>query len=159
MPTLIQPLNGRAIKKRRNLVERLVVYTRPEHRDCDGPTLSLQLALAPLEKGALIAYDEVHLVHKQKYGGIGGVLLECIKRIAVVLGVFGGVACADFENVDEHPDVLEDSGALGGEVRVHERVLASAVPEVENKVSEEPDVVLLDIDGRTEARCERGGVV
>ena len=98
-------------------------------------------------------------MHEQENGRVGGVLLERIETVAIVLSVFGAVARADFEDVDEHPDVLEDGRALRGEVRVHERVLSSAVPEVENKVAEEPDVVLLDIDGRAEARSERCGVV
>ena len=55
--------------------------------------------------------------------------------------------------------MLEDGRALGGEVRVHERVLAAAVPEVEDEISEEADVVLLDVDCRAEARSERCGVV
>lgn len=146
-------------KKVTYLVQRLVVYARAEHRDGDGPALRLQLAFSPLEEGTLVTHDEVHLVHEQKYGGIGGVLLQRIKTVTVVLRVFGCVARADFEDVDEHPDVLEDGRALRGEVRVHERVLASAVPEVEDEVAEEPDVVLLDIDGRAKARGERRGVV
>ena len=66
---------------------------------------------------------------------------------------------ADLENVDQHADVLEDRRALGGQVRVHEGVLAAAVPEVEDKVAQEAHVVLLDVDCRAEARGERGGVI
>jgi hypothetical protein len=69
------------------------------------------------------------------------------------------LARLNVEHVDENADVLEDSGALGGEIRVHEGVLAAAVPEVEYEVAEEADVVLLDVDGCTEAGGERGGVV
>ena len=98
-------------------------------------------------------------MHEQENGGVGGVLLERIETVTVVLRVFGSVARADFEDVDEHPDMLEDGRALRGEVRVHERVLSSAVPEVEDEVAEEPDVVLLDVDGRAEARGKRCGVV
>ena len=150
-------------KKRRrraaHLVQRLIVYARAEHRDGDRPALRLQLALAPLEHDTLVPHDEVHFVHEQENGRVGGVLLERIETVAIVLSVFGAVARADFEDVDEHPDVLEDGRALRGEVRVHERVLSSAVPEVEDEVAEEPDVVLLYIDGRAEARGERCGVV
>ena len=54
--------------------------------------------------------------------------------------------CADLKNVDQHTDVLEDRPALGG-------------LKVEDKVAPEANVVLLDVDGRAEARGERGGVV
>jgi hypothetical protein len=49
---------------------------------------------------------------------------------------------ADLEDVNQHTDGPEDGRALGGEVRVHERVLA--VPGVEVEISEKADVVLLD---------------
>ena len=55
--------------------------------------------------------------------------------------------------------MLEDGRALCGEIGVHERVLPAAIPEVEDEVAEEPDVVLLNVDGRAEARRERSGVV
>ena len=42
---------------------------------------------------------------------------------------------ADLENVDQHADVLEDRLALGGQVRVHERVLTAAVSKVEDKAA------------------------
>ena len=66
---------------------------------------------------------------------------------------------ADLEDVNQHADVLEDGRALGEEVRVHERVLAAAVPGVEDEIAEEADVVLLDVNCRTEAGSERCGVV
>ena len=148
-----------APEKAAHLVQRLVVYARAKHRDGDGPALRLQVARAALEHSTLFPNDEVHLVHEQEHGGVWGVLLERVETVAVVLRVFGGVARADFEDVDEHPDMLEDGRALRGEVRVHERVLPAAVPKVEDEVAEEPDVVLLDVDCRSEARGERRGVV
>ena len=66
---------------------------------------------------------------------------------------------ADLEDVNQHADVLEDGRALGGQIRVHECVLAAAVPQVEDEISEEADVVLLDVDGRAEAGSERRGIV
>jgi hypothetical protein len=146
-------------RKEAHFVQRLVIYARAEHRYTNGPALCLQLTLATLENNTLFPYHEVHLVHQQEHGSIGGVLLERVETVAVVLRVFGGIARADFEDVDEHPDMLKDGRALCGEVRVHERVLSSAVPEVEYEVPKEPDVVLLDINGRAEARGERRGVV
>lgn len=53
----------------------------------------------------------------------------------------------------------EDGRLLGREVRLHERVLAAAVPEVEDEVPEEADMVLLDVNGHTESGGEGGGIV
>jgi hypothetical protein len=66
---------------------------------------------------------------------------------------------ADLENVNQNADVLEDRRALRREVGIHKGVLAAAVPEVEDEVAQETDVVLLDVDGRAQARGERGGIV
>ena len=55
--------------------------------------------------------------------------------------------------------MLEDGRALRREVRIHEGILTAAVPEVENEIAEEADVVLLDVDGRAEARGEGSGIV
>ena len=45
----------------------------------------------------------------------------------------------------------EDGKLLGGKIRVHKRVLTATIPEVENEVAEEANVVLLDVDGRAES--------
>ena len=98
-------------------------------------------------------------MHEKEDARLGRVLLERVKAIAVVGRVLGRVMRADLEDVNQHTDVLGDGRALGGEVRVHEHVLSAAVPEVEDEISEEADVVLLDVDCRVEARSERCGVV
>jgi hypothetical protein len=64
---------------------------------------------------------------------------------------------ADLEDVYQHNDVLEGSPAPGRDVRVHERILAAAVLEIEDEISEEADVVLLDVDCHAETRRERCG--
>jgi hypothetical protein len=58
------------------------------------------------------------------------------------------------ENVNENADLLKYGWTLCGEVRVHEGVLASAVPEVENEVTEETNMVLFDVNCGTESCCE-----
>jgi hypothetical protein len=142
------------------LVQRLIVDARTEHRDGYGSTLRLQLARPALQQRCPISTrDEIHLVHEEKHGRLGRMLLQRIDAITVVRGVLDRVVRADLENVDQHADVLEDRRALGGQVRVHERVLTAAVPEVEDEVAQEAHVVLLDVDGRAEARGERGGIV
>ena len=147
-------------RKRAYLVQRLVVNARAKHRDAHGAALRLQLARAALEQhGFIPRADEVHLVHEEEDGRLGRVALQRLEAVAVVRGVLGGVVRAHLEDVDQHADVLEDRRALRREVRVHERVLPAAVPEVEDEVAQEAHVVLLDVDGRAEARGERGGVV
>jgi len=135
------------------------VNARPEYRDGHRAALRLQLPRPALQQRRLVPRDEVHLVHEEEDARLGRVLLERVEAIAVVRRVLGRVMRADLEDVNQHADVLEDGRALRGEVRVHERVLPAAVPEVEDEISEEADVVLLDVDGRAEARSERCGVV
>jgi hypothetical protein len=133
--------------------------TRTEHRDRHHSALPLQLARAALQQRSPIPRHKVHLVHKEEDRRFGRVLLQRVEAIAIVRRVLDGVVRADLENVYEHADVLKDRRALRREVRIHESVLAAAVPEVEDEVAEETDVVLLDVDGRAEARRERGGIV
>lgn len=58
-----------------NLVQRLVVYARSEHRHVHGwrhrPTLFNQLPLPPLEHRVPTHADEVHLMHKQENARFG----------------------------------------------------------------------------------------
>ena len=141
------------------LVQRLVMNTRTEHRNRHHSALPLQLARAALQQRSPIPRHKVHLVHKEEDRRFGRVLLQRVEAIAIVRRVLDGVVRADLENVYEHADVLKDRRALRREVRIHEGVLAAAVPEVEDEVAEETDVVLLDVDRRAEARRERGGIV
>lgn len=98
-------------------------------------------------------------MHEREDDGVRAVAPQRGEALAVVAHVLRDVARGDVEDVDEDADVLEDRRLLGGQVRVHEGVLAAAVPEVEDEVAEEADVVLLDVDRCTQARCERGGVI
>jgi hypothetical protein len=141
------------------LVQCLIVNARAKYSDGHRPALRLQLARAALQQRSPVARYEVHLVHKKEHRRFGRVSLQRVKTVAVVRRVLDSIVRADLENVNQHTDVLEDGRALRREVRVHKGVLAAAVPEVENEVSEEADVILFDVDGRAEARGERSGVV
>ena len=132
---------------------------RTKHRDGHRSALPLQLARAALQQRSPIPRHEVHLVHKEEDRRFRRVPLQRVEAIAIIRRVLDGVMRADLENVYEHADVLEDSRALRREIRVHKGVLAATVPEVEDEVSEETDVILLDVDGRAEARRERCGIV
>ena len=132
---------------------------RAKYSDGHRTALRLQLPRSALQKHRPVPRDEIHLVHEEEHRRLGRVLLQRVEAIAVIRRVLGRVVRADLKDVDEHADVLEDRRALRGEVRVHERVLPAAVPQVEDEIAEEADVVLLDVDGRAEARSERCGVV
>ena len=152
---------GRKEKHRRQayLVQRLVVNARPKYRDPHRTALRLQLPRPPLQQRRPVSRDEVHLVYEKEDARLRRVLLQRVQAIAIVRRVLGRVMRADLEDVYQHTDVLEDGRALGRQVRVHERVLAAAVPEVEDEITKKADVVLLDVDGRAEAGSERCGVV
>src|SRR5216684_8374089 len=132
---------------------------RAKHHGGYRPALCLQLARAALKQRSPIPRYEVHLVHKKEYRRFRRILLQRIEAVAVVCCVLDSIMRANLENVNQHADLLEDSRALRREVGIHKGVLTAAVPEVEDEVSEEADVVLLDIDGRTEAGGERSGIV
>ena len=55
--------------------------------------------------------------------------------------------------------MLKDSGTLSCEVGVHERILATAVPEVQDEVAEKADVILFNIDCSTESRSKGSRIV
>ena len=98
-------------------------------------------------------------MHKKEHRRFGRVFLERVEAVAIIRRVLDGVVRADLENVNQHTDVLEDGRALRREVGIHKGILTAAVPEVENEIAEEADVVLFDIDGRAEARGEGSGIV
>ena len=49
--------------------------------------------------------------------------------------------------------MLEDGLRLLGEIVSHELLLASAIPEIEGQVPEEPNIAFGDIDGVTDPHC------
>jgi hypothetical protein len=52
----------------------------------------------------------------------------------------------DVKDIYHDADLLENDRALGCKVRIHEGVLASTVPEVEDEIAKEPDMVLFNVD-------------
>jgi len=134
------------------LVQRLVVDARAENRDRHGSTLRLQRVRAAVQQRCPISTrDEIHLVNEEKHGRLGQILLQYVDVIAAVRSV--PVVRADLKTVDEHAEVREDRRALGGQVRVNERVLVAAVLEVED---ERPGSARGSARRR---RSRRGGIV
>ena len=151
-------VEGSAVDGRAHLVKTLVVDTRPKHLDLHLAADLPKLRGLALEHRLLRRADQVHLVDQQEDGRVGTVLPERVQALGVVLQVARVAPAFDLEDVDEHADVLEDDRLLRGEVGVHEGVLPAAVPEVEDEVPEEADVVLFNIDRCAEA-CGQGGRV
>jgi hypothetical protein len=48
---------------------------------------------------------------------------------------------------------------LRGEITVHEGILSAAVPQVEDEVPQETNMILLNVNGRTESRGEGSRVI
>ena len=132
---------------------------RAKHSDGYCPALCLQLARAALQQRCPVPRHKVHLMHKKEHRRFGRVFLQRVKTVVVIRCVLDSIMRADLENVNQHTDLLEDGRALCREVGIHEGILTAAVPEVEYEIAEEANVVLFDIDGRAEARGERGGIV
>ena len=132
---------------------------RAKYCDCYRPTFCLQLARAALQQRSPVPRYKVHLVHKKEHRRFGRVFLQCIEAVAVIRCVLDSIMRADLKHVNQHADLLEDGRALRREVGIHKGILTAAVPEVENEIAEEADVILFDIDGRAEARGEGSGIV
>jgi hypothetical protein len=146
-------------------VKRLVVNARPEDLEVqpwrNRTCLFQQLLLLVLKRKLSIPTlaHQIHFVHQNKHVRTGTVPLQRIEDSAEVLHVGYSVPGLDLEDVDKHTNGGEDSGLLSGEVLLHVRVLPAAVPEVENQVAEETDMVLLDVGGDSQTRCKRCRVI
>ena len=98
-------------------------------------------------------------MHEQEDLGLGAILLQSIDAVAIIVEILEGFSCLNIKDVDQYRDVLKYRRPLGGEVAVHERVLTTAIPEVEDQVPEEADMVLFYVDGCTKPRGEGCGVI
>ena len=144
----------------RYLVKTLVVNTRAKH--LDG-----RLAASPLEFGHLAFHDsipfglphQVYLVHQKKHVRIFAELRQPLQAVLIVLQILFHLAGLDIEHIDHHPYMREDDGALRTQVRIHECILATTVPEIEDEVAEEADVVLLDVNRSAETGSEGRRVI
>lgn len=98
-------------------------------------------------------------MNEQEHLSFCAILLQPINTIAVIVEILEGFSRLDVKDVNQHRDVLEYRRPLRGKIAVHERILATAVPEVEHQVTEEADVILFYVDGRTEPRGQRCGII
>lgn len=98
-------------------------------------------------------------MHEEEDGSIRAELPQPFQAVPIVLQVLGHLPTLDVEHVYQDPYVLEDGCTLGSEVAVHEGILPAAIPEVENEVAEETNMVLLDVDGSSETCSRRCGVI
>jgi len=98
-------------------------------------------------------------MNQEEDGGLWAIVVQTGHAIAKILRILDCLSRLHIEDVDHNPDLLKDCGSLHGKIRVHERVLSSAVPEVEDKVAEKTDVILFDIYGRAKTSGEGGWVI
>lgn len=135
-----------------DLVKALVIYTRAEDGNACVSAGILQFFMLLVESDGLRFPYKIHLMHQQEYGSVRAELFKPIQAIAVILEVLVHPACLYIEDIYHNPDMLEDCGLLSGQVRIHEGILAAAIPQIENEVPKEAYVVLLDIN-----RCAQAG--
>lgn len=88
-------------------------------------------------------------MHKEEDGSIRAVLLQGTQTCLVVVQVLLHVASLDLKDVNHDADVLKDGRLLDGQVGIHESVLTATIPEVQDEVAKEADMILFDIDSRT----------
>lgn len=111
-----------------HLVQTLVVYARRKDGDRGVSTCLFQV-LFSLQKGGLTGFsDKVHFVYEQEHSCVRTVLLESCHTVPVIFEVLEDLSGFHVEDVYHDTDLFEDRSPLRGEIRVHERVLAAAVP-------------------------------
>ena len=84
-------------------------------------------------------------MHQREHCGGRTVSSQRGETLAIVFHVFGNVSCCNVEDIYQHTDMLKDGRLLGREVRVHEGILAATVPQVQDEISEEADMVLFNV--------------
>jgi hypothetical protein len=71
-------------------------------------------------------------MHEQEDFGLCAIFLQPIDAVPVIFEILERFSCLDIEDINQHRDMLEYRRPLGGKIAVHEGILATAVPEVEN---------------------------
>ena len=85
-------------------------------------------------------------MNEKEDSSIRAVLLQGSQTSLVVFQVLLHVTRLDLEDVYHDADMLEYSRLLDGEVGIHEGILTTAIPEIQNEVAKKANVVLLDVD-------------
>ena len=142
-----------------DLVETFVIYTGAKDRQVEVPADTLQLLFLRIESLLSCLANKIHLVYKKEDGGFRAKLPQPFEAVSIVVQVFIHLAALHVENIDEDPNVLEDGCSLGGEITVHECILAAAVPQIEDEVPQETNMVLLNVNGSTESRGEGSRII
>lgn len=65
-----------------------------------------------------------------------------------MIEVLLGTVALDVKDINQQLDAAKDGLAVALEVALVEGVLAAAIPQVEDEVAQEADVVVLDVEGR-----------
>src|SRR4051812_47610453 len=93
-------------------------------------------------------------MHQQEDPSLRTVSPKCIQTVEIVDKILIHLTRLDVKHVDKDSDVLEYRGALRRQIGIHERILTSTIPQIEDEVAQESDMVLLDVDRSTQSRCK-----
>lgn len=140
-------------------VQALVVDARSKHSDCKASALLFKLRPLLYQYVVRILSYEIHLVHEQEDFGLWAVLLQPFNTVTIIFEILDSFSCLDIKDINQHRDVLKYRRTLGGKIIVHEGILTTAVPKVENQVTKEADVILFHVDSCAEPRRQRCGIV
>ena len=136
------------------LVQRLVPNTRPEALEVMNPAAGAALLNEPT---SIVQYHlpflfghEIHLVDQNKNPCLRTVLLHCLKNSREVIEVLLGAVGLDIKHVNKQLDGAEDGLPIPLKVGLIKGILAAAIPQVQDEIAEETDVMMLNVEGRGE---------
>mmetsp|Transcript_16030 Transcript_16030/g.28915 ORF Transcript_16030/g.28915 Transcript_16030/m.28915 type:complete len:243 (-) Transcript_16030:108-836(-) len=145
------------------LIQRLIPNTRPKALEVLHPhaqTALLDQSLPILQNQfSLLLRNQIHLVHQHEYPRIGRILLHRLQHAREVIEVLLGTIALDIKNVNQQLHAAKNGLAIALEVALVESILAAAIPEVQDEVAEETDVMVLHVEGGREAHGVSSEVV
>ena len=98
-----------ASKKETDLVQCLVIYTRPEYLDRDIAACFFQFCdFALKDNGPFTLANKIHFVDEEEHARVFAKLRQTVETVAIILEVFGHFAAFHVEHVDHDPGVRED---------------------------------------------------
>ena len=98
-------------------------------------------------------------MYEAEYLCVSRVFPDGFETRLIILNVLLHLSTLHVEHVDQHGDVLKYIIPLRGEVVLHERLLSTAIPQVEHEVAEETYVRVFHVDSRTETTRVASDVV
>ena len=82
---------------------------------------------------------------------LGTVLLNCLEDPGKMVKILLGAVGFNIKDVDQQLDGAEDGLTIPLEVGFVEGILATAIPQVQDEIAKETDMMMLNVEGRGEA--------